>query len=227
LIGTFSGSLSKVLTTARLGDVERMEDGTLVVPIVVEDMTGVLAGELELVVRGRSVPVHVVQGEGVDGYVFANRVEGDIVRIAFAGVRSDEGVGRVAELHFDPTEGVVGEVELMNVWLNGDRMVLGQRVVQVSDRPGEYVLRQNYPNPFNPETVIRYDVAKLGVVRLSIYTLTGQPVRILVDGESGLGSYSVVWNGRDDEGREVSSGLYLCRMEAGDYSAVRKLMLVR
>ena len=93
--------------------------------------------------------------------------------------------------------------------------------------PEGYLLAQNYPNPFNPETTISYDIAKTGTVRVSVYALTGQLVRTLVDGERPAGSYSVTWDGKDDAGRDVASGVYLCRMVAGEYSAVRKLMLVR
>ena len=94
-------------------------------------------------------------------------------------------------------------------------------------RPSGYRLSQNHPNPFNPETTITYDVAKTGTVRLSVYALTGQFVRTLVDGECLPGSYSVMWDGTDDTGRDVASGVYLCRMEVGEYSAVRKLVLAR
>ena len=64
-------------------------------------------------------------------------------------------------------------------------------------------------------------------MRLSIHTLTGQRVRTLVDGERSAGSFSVVWDGRDDAGGDVASGVYLCRMEAGEYRAVRKMLLMR
>jgi len=94
--------------------------------------------------------------------------------------------------------------------------------------PAAYRLHQNYPNPFNAETTIPYDVAKAGTVRLVLYTSTGQVVRILVDGEPRFaGNYSATWDGRDETDRDVASGVYLCRMEAGDYRAVRKLALVR
>jgi len=60
-----------------------------------------------------------------------------------------------------------------------------------------------------------------------IYTLTGQVVRVLSDGECAVGRYSLVWDGRDDAGRDVASGVYLCRMVAGEYHAVRKMLLIK
>ena len=93
--------------------------------------------------------------------------------------------------------------------------------------PRMYHLAQNHPNPFNPETTISYDIVKTGTVRLSIYALTGQLVRTLVDGERPAGSYFVTWDGTDDTGQGVASGVYLCRMETEEYRAVRKLVLIR
>ena len=93
--------------------------------------------------------------------------------------------------------------------------------------PSAFSLSQNHPNPFNPETTITYDIAETGTVRLSVYALTGQLVRTLIDGERPAGSYSLTWDGTDDAGRDVASGVYVCRMEAGDYRAVRKLVLVQ
>ena len=84
-----------------------------------------------------------------------------------------------------------------------------------------------YPNPFNPETVVRYDLPEAGSVSLMLYNLMGQTVRVLVSGHQGTGSHRVVWDGRDSEGQAVVSGVYLCRMVVGEYSVVRKLLLVR
>ena len=93
--------------------------------------------------------------------------------------------------------------------------------------PERYALSQNYPNPFNPQTIIRYQLPEAGAVHLLLYNISGQLIRRLVDGAHPVGSYSVVWDGRDDVGRDVASGVYLCRMEARGYSAVRKLVLMR
>jgi len=95
------------------------------------------------------------------------------------------------------------------------------------DTPGRFALAPVYPNPFNPQTAITYEVGESGRVRLSVYASTGQLVRTLIDGERPAGRYSLRWDGRDNFGRVVSSGVYLCRMEAGTYRAGRKMLLVR
>ena len=93
--------------------------------------------------------------------------------------------------------------------------------------PSGYSLSQNHPNPFNPETTIRYDLPEAGAVRMCIYNVSGQRIRTLADGESSAGNHSVTWDGRNDAGRDVASGVYLCRLAAGEFSALRKLVLVR
>jgi hypothetical protein len=98
---------------------------------------------------------------------------------------------------------------------------------QPSLTPAAYELAQNYPNPFNPETTIRYQLAHSGQVELSIYNTLGQKVRTLVSGYQPAGSYLRTWDGRDDFGRNVPSGIYFSRLTAGSFRQVRKLVVVR
>jgi len=85
----------------------------------------------------------------------------------------------------------------------------------------------NYPNPFNPETVINFSLASDAAVSLHIYNVKGQLVRSLVNEVYKAGAHSVVWNGCDEDGREVGSGVYFYRMSAGGYVAVRKMVLLK
>ncbi|UCE19262.1 MAG: T9SS type A sorting domain-containing protein [Gemmatimonadota bacterium] len=96
--------------------------------------------------------------------------------------------------------------------------------------PTEYSLGQNYPNPFNPTTDIRYqipDVRSPIHTTLKIYNVLGQEVRTLVDMEKEPGYYAVTWNGRDNEGRQAASGVYFYRLTAGDYTATRRMVLMK
>jgi hypothetical protein len=88
-------------------------------------------------------------------------------------------------------------------------------------------LEQNFPNPFNPSTTVGYSVGARGRVRISIYDVSGRLVRTLYDEVREPGAYSIVWDGRNDAGRAVGSGIYFCRMESGQYAASRKLILMR
>ncbi|MDQ7063556.1 MAG: FlgD immunoglobulin-like domain containing protein [candidate division KSB1 bacterium] len=99
------------------------------------------------------------------------------------------------------------------------------------ERPDEFQLLQNFPNPFNPETVISYTVplspSGALLVQLKIYNLKGQLVRTLVKGYQGAGAYSVTWDGRDDQGQAVASGVYLYQFRAGEEVEVRRMLLLR
>ena len=94
-------------------------------------------------------------------------------------------------------------------------------------RPAGFSLEQNYPNPFNGRTTISYQLPGPGAVELILYGLLGQPVRRLVSEYQGSGSYRIAWDGADDEGNQVASGVYLYQLEVGDQLLSRRLVLVR
>jgi hypothetical protein len=93
--------------------------------------------------------------------------------------------------------------------------------------PVSNYLGQNYPNPFNPMTTIEYGLSTPEHVELVIYDISGALVRRLVSGAKPAGWYSVQWDGRDQTGRRVASGVYLSRMTAGSFTEVRKLVLLK
>ncbi len=102
------------------------------------------------------------------------------------------------------------------------------RTVQISavengeGLPTDYALSQNYPNPFNPVTSIRFAVPRTGRVVLTLYDVLGQEQATLVDGEFSAGTYTVSW-----DASKVASGVYFCRMRAGDFMATKRMLLVR
>ncbi len=89
-------------------------------------------------------------------------------------------------------------------------------------------LAQNAPNPFNSNTVIRFRTVVDGTMALHVYDLTGQRIRDLWTGDKAAGDHALTWDGRDDAGQEVASGVYVYRLQTGDGSDVqRKLLLLR
>jgi hypothetical protein len=109
---------------------------------------------------------------------------------------------------------------------------LVKEVNTAADDPGSTPLyrnslHQNFPNPFNPSTTISYSVGDRGPVRIQIYDVSGRLVRNLYDDIREPGAYSAVWNGTNDGGRAVGSGIYFCRMENGGFTETRKLVLMR
>jgi len=93
--------------------------------------------------------------------------------------------------------------------------------------PRAFSLEQNRPNPFNPATTIAYSVVERVHVVIDVFNLLGQKVRTLVDDVKPAGTYQVEWNGRDDAGGIVSSGIYLYRIRAGDHLATKKMALIK
>lgn len=91
--------------------------------------------------------------------------------------------------------------------------------------PTNFTLQQNYPNPFNPSTVIHYRLASPQKVQLQIYNLAGEKIKTLVDATQAAGNYDVSWNGKDENSRQVASGIYLYKLQAGDYVLTRKMIL--
>ncbi len=93
--------------------------------------------------------------------------------------------------------------------------------------PGEYSLSQNYPNPFNPSTKINVDISKRSAVKLIVYNVIGQEIVTLMGGDFNAGKYEVTWNGKDGWGQSVASGMYLYRLEVGDFAATKKMILMK
>ena len=224
------GQAAKVMyaaRTVRIGPVEMPSDSRRSLPILIDEMAGVVAGEVALSVGGYEGNVTIIRTDLTSDYLLVSHVENGLIRASFAGSESSTGPGPLLEVVFDASDTeVLSSLKLDRVSLNeGAIPVRIERDGPVS--PGAYRLGQNHPNPFNPETTLSCDIMKTGIVRLSIYTPTGQIVRRLVDGERAPGSYAITWDGRDEAGRDVASGIYLCRMVAGNYSAVRKMVLAR
>jgi hypothetical protein len=93
--------------------------------------------------------------------------------------------------------------------------------------PDEFALEQNYPNPFNPMTTIRYSLSTQSNVDIRIYNVLGQEVRTLINTPMSAGEKSIVWNGKDQLGRNVNSGIYLCRLKIDNHSKSRRMLLLR
>ena len=93
--------------------------------------------------------------------------------------------------------------------------------------PGGFSITGNYPNPFNPETSIAFTIPDDGAVELAVYNMTGQLVRELASGRMSAGRHDITWNGRDDSGLPVSSGVYISRLSAGNLSASKSMMLLK
>lgn len=109
------------------------------------------------------------------------------------------------------------------IWLGPDNTTS----TPAASLPARFFLHQNWPNPFNPMTTISFDLPAASSVRLQLLDVAGRVVRELVHEDMGPGTHKVQWDGRDDQGVKVASGVYLYRIKAGSFSETRKLVLVQ
>lgn len=116
----------------------------------------------------------------------------------------------------------------------GQKDIYAQRITAVGDvvthadvNPKTVKLYQNSPNPFNPITSIRFVVPEKSNVKLRIYDVSGKLIRTLMDGEMGPDFYETFWDGTDEGGRKLSSGVYFCRLTAGSSTITKKMVLIK
>lgn len=124
---------------------------------------------------------------------------------------------------YDPAESLYAVVECAILILEKPTQVEEEEMAI----PIDFELFQSYPNPFNNHTVIRYSLSKPTDVSLIIYNLLGQKVRTLVKGERQEGLISAVWDGKDEEGNDVSSSIYFYRLQGGESSQTRRMVLLK
>jgi len=93
--------------------------------------------------------------------------------------------------------------------------------------PLQYTLHQNYPNPFNPITTLRYDLPEQATVNIIIYDMLGRQVRTLLNQTQDAGFKLVIWNATNDHGKPVSAGVYLYKIQAGEFVQTRKMVLLK
>jgi len=166
---------------------------------------------------------------GLVGLNMTNVDEDGIIRVSdwFAGEQFDGTVtlafrstGVNSTLTFEILNALVDDV---------DGLALSTNVsdYEVRALPTVYALSQNYPNPFNPTTTIDYSIPKSGNVELVIFNMTGQKVRTLISGKQDAAFYKIVWDGRNDLGENVASGMYFYRLASGNFSKIAKMILIK
>ncbi|MEZ4765498.1 MAG: T9SS type A sorting domain-containing protein [Calditrichia bacterium] len=93
--------------------------------------------------------------------------------------------------------------------------------------PTAFELEQNFPNPFNPTTSIRYTVNSAGTYKLSVYNVLGQQIRTLVNGFQTPNRYELTWDGRNDKGVAVGSGIYFYKLTGENQNITKKMVLLK
>jgi hypothetical protein len=118
-----------------------------------------------------------------------------------------------------------GSIDLAFVITGSDTALAGVREADI--RPTRYKLGQSYPNPFSSRTTIRFDAPDRGRVHVAVYDVKGQRIRVLVDAEIPAGRHTAVWDGKNESGEVVASGIYFLQMKAREFDRTKKLILLR
>ena len=120
-----------------------------------------------------------------------------------------------------------GDLDFGGITVNSFLAALPAATTAVPETAAAAPRLDNHPNPFNPSTRLRYALAGPGRVRLDVFDQRGARLRTLVDTREAAGEHAVDWDGRDDAGRRLASGVYLARLESAEGSALRRLVLIR
>ncbi len=161
------------------------------------------------------------------GMTCDSRVDGDLIRIL---IYSDAGhsIPAGANNFFTIENSESFEIESIQVsTADGYILPVLLKDEPKSQLPEGFNLYQNYPNPFNPSTTISFDMAIMSKARLTVFDVLGREVRTLVSGQLGAGHYEFIWDGRNDKGNTVSSGIYFYKLKTADYSMQKKMMLIK
>ena len=208
----------------------------IVAPILIDDANGLLAGGISLkydpsILRAVDVfPTTLINSS----YWKANtNLEGE-VRFAFAATEPSRGKGNLLMVEFEVmphAEGQTSPLILDNVSIS-DSLGITRINGFVTILPARTRLLQNFPNPFNPETWLPYQLAEDANVTIRVYNAKGQIVRSLYLGSQRAGSYTTrtkatYWDGRDDSGERVASGVYFYTLHAGEIKATRKMTILK
>lgn len=166
-------------------------------------------------------PISWLSADPLSGFVLPT--SSSDINVTFDATQLDEGeyVGYLDIISNDPDEGSIAVECTLTV--SGETGIEDLSSVI----PEKFELQQNYPNPFNPTTRITFALPVQSAVRLIIYDLLGRQVKGLLAEKLPAGYHAVSWDGTNDKGRAVSSGIYFYRLEAGDFEQNRKMIMLK
>ncbi|MEN8191344.1 MAG: T9SS type A sorting domain-containing protein [Bacteroidota bacterium] len=152
--------------------------------------------------------------------------EGDQATIDAYGASADSKWGDLGDLYDTPGEWIIDEVVFTSAYEDGYDGLVGVEK-EIVALPNTYKLGNAYPNPFNPTTNIKFAIPVSNNVQIDVYNIMGQKVRTLVNTEMNAGSYEVTWDAKNDNGEQVSTGIYFFHMKSSHYQATQKAILMK
>ena len=208
--------------------------GQVKVPVVVRDAADIFSVEFDISFMESALELESVVPAGLaSGFASADMVSDGVINVAMASAQSFSGDGRIATLTFRRNRSAPAiptasrRVSLNSVLFNEG---VPEAIIESNEYREEIVkmgLGPVTPNPFAASTVISYAVPAASQVSISIYNVNGQLVTTLVDGSVEAGVHQATWDGKDDNDNQVARGVYFCRMNAGEFRATEKIVLLK
>jgi N-acetylneuraminic acid mutarotase len=230
-VATGSGEI-----TVMLGEAHGVAGERITVPLMVDNIPKLASGDICIAYDSAVLRAVEVSSDS-EALLQSNLAETGMIRIAFAGA---DGLNSktVAKIQFDILSDDVSPLTLQQVELyQSDALLVDSRKIDGlfsswAIPPEHSALLQNFPNPFNPETWIPYQLAEGGDVTIRIYNIKGQLIKTLDLGYQPAGIYThrsraAYWDGKNEQGDRVASGIYFYQLRAGQFSAMRKLILLK
>jgi len=161
------------------------------------------------------------------GLTVKSAIDGDLLRFL---IYSENGYPLPSGLHRIVDIVNYSDLEIKDIQFSSTDGFVLRTLVEESQGafiPESFMLYQNYPNPFNPTTEIKFELPRMASITLTVYNLLGREMRSLVDQTLPAGSHAVIWDGRDDYGQAVASGVYFYRLSSDAYSVRKKMLLLK
>jgi hypothetical protein len=224
--GTGAVAFAKATATT-----DENKDQIIDLPLVLTKSSGVVSAFANINIDNSIADVQYVNAKLPEGSSMLYNYKNSILKIAIAGIHElANGTMVTIGIRLKNKEAklnISGFAQLND----NEKITLGN--ISIREIPTSYALQNNYPNPFNPTTTIKYQIPENAHVRLVVYNMLGQRVRTIVDQPQEAGYYSVQWDGKNNYGVSVSSGIYVYRIsavrdgQAGSFITSKKMNLIK
>jgi hypothetical protein len=226
------GTASGVTVDIQIGTSQKTSDGKWNVPLEFQFFDIAYSGHFKVLFNKGNLQFESASlvNTTTDIISEANDSEGGIT-FAFASAQSLKNQRLPITLRFKGLTSITpspSDIKIDNLIIDDNPAVISSvQTESKNEIPTDWQLSQNHPNPFNAETYISFQVPKSSHVNIEVFNLLGQRLRTLVSERKNPGIYKAIWNGKDDQSRSVGSGIYIYRMDAGEFTANRKMVLVQ
>ena len=187
--------------------------------VFADERGDLLAGDIAL----KGISGRVEMGAELSSYLSVSRPTDQGIHIVFAGVKSGVGPGELLRVYGAATSAI----KLTDAVFNNGEITGTASGPTTLIAPTTFALHPNVPNPFNPETTIRFELPHAVEVKLEVFDILGQKVRTLVSGHMESGTHAAIWDGQNETGAQVGNGVYLYRIQANEFTQMRRMLLLK